>query len=151
MYCNEKTTTKTPEIWQTVLCMDLATVATVTVWLMAVWFGFRAVPCFVRDCVICMCMYEHVQRCTLLYACKYMHILYYGLKFMCCWNDSKKTKGISSALRVTVHLSCLFGHSQIFCLQGSASVSLVMPTLRQCGFSMRVPPPRSHTPPPRSF
>lgn len=63
--CGAMRTEKKPslEIWKIVL--DPATVATVTVWLMAVWFEFRAVPCLcVCVCERFMCLYEPEQKCT---------------------------------------------------------------------------------------
>lgn len=87
---------KTPEIWQNVFCMELATVATVTVWLMAVWFGIRVVPCFVCDvCYVCVDVHKHVWNVPI---CKYVNTCIYRLIFV-CWRDEKENKKarISSA------------------------------------------------------
>lgn len=76
---------KKNQIWQTVLCVELATVATVTVWLTAVWFGFSSCAP-VREC---LCKNVRV----------WMHAHIWGWKTIKWWDDrrNESSGGISSA------------------------------------------------------
>lgn len=92
--CKQKITQET---WQSAFCMEPATVATVTVWLRAVWFR-----CPVLCVCVCVCVYKHFPAYTV---CKCFHI---RLQFVCFVKDGgEKTDKISSVLRVisTSHVS----------------------------------------------
>lgn len=98
---------KTPEIWQNVFCMEPATVATVTVWLMAVWFGFRAVPCFA--CNLCVYVYKHLWQYTCLHECKCLHCI--GL-YLCVGGVRTERQNFLCTVESNCPpLSCLLGHS----------------------------------------
>lgn len=84
VWCKEKAR----EIWQNAFCMELATVATVTVWLTAVGFGFITVPCFVSMCV-----------CASVPG--YGNSFIYGCVLLCWWDEGR----FSSAVKLIVPLS----------------------------------------------
>lgn len=101
----------------TVLCVDPATVATVTVWLTAVWFGFWSCAFFGTWL---MCKNVRVR----------MHAHTWGWKIIKRWDDrrDKGAGGISSAQerRGTLPSSLTVGAF----VSSSASVLIMTPTLR---------------------